>query len=123
MQLNLILEQLIQLSHEVARDDRDLAMLGEGNTSADCGDGTFWVKASGAEMATIDASGFSRVSLDAIRTLMAHDQLTDQEVQKACFPPWSTLLTASLRWKHFCTASAFQKRAQNGFAIPTPFRC
>jgi rhamnose utilization protein RhaD (predicted bifunctional aldolase and dehydrogenase) len=82
MQLNLILEQLIQLSHEVAREDRDLAMLGEGNTSADCGDGTFWVKASGAEMATIDASGFSRVSLDAIRSLMAHEQLTDQEVSE-----------------------------------------
>jgi rhamnose utilization protein RhaD (predicted bifunctional aldolase and dehydrogenase) len=81
MQSNLILEQLIQLSHELARDDRHLAMLGEGNTSADCGDGTFWVKASGAEMATVDASGFSRVSLDAVREMMRSDQLSDQQVE------------------------------------------
>jgi rhamnose utilization protein RhaD (predicted bifunctional aldolase and dehydrogenase) len=81
MQSNLILEQLIQLSHELARDDRHLAMLGEGNTSADCGDGTFWVKASGAEMATVDASGFSRVSLDAVREMMGSDQLSDQQVE------------------------------------------
>jgi rhamnose utilization protein RhaD (predicted bifunctional aldolase and dehydrogenase) len=80
MQSPQVLEQLIQLSHELARDDRDLAMLGEGNTSADNGDGTFWVKASGAEMATVDASGFSRVSLDAIKELMKRPQLSDQEV-------------------------------------------
>jgi rhamnose utilization protein RhaD (predicted bifunctional aldolase and dehydrogenase) len=80
MQANLILEQLIHLSHELARDDRDLAMLGEGNTSADCGDGTFWVKASGAEMATVDEKGFSRVSLDAIKELMKKDILSDQQV-------------------------------------------
>jgi rhamnose utilization protein RhaD (predicted bifunctional aldolase and dehydrogenase) len=82
MQSNRILEQLIQLSHELARDDRHLAMLGEGNTSADCGDGTFWVKASGAEMATVDASGFSRVSLDAVREMMRSDQLSDQQVEE-----------------------------------------
>jgi rhamnose utilization protein RhaD (predicted bifunctional aldolase and dehydrogenase) len=80
MESNLILEQLVHLSHELAREDRHLAMLGEGNVSADIGDGTFWVKASGAEMATIDASGFSRISLQAVQDMMSRDHLTDQEV-------------------------------------------
>lgn len=82
MQPDSILEQLIQLSHELAREDRDLAILGEGNVSADCADGTFWVKASGAEMATIDASGFSRVSLSAIQQLLSYDRLSDEAVEK-----------------------------------------
>jgi len=80
MQSDIILEQLIWLSHELAREDRDLAMLGEGNVSADCGDGTFWVKASGAEMASIDAGGFSRVSLDAVSEMMSQDFLSDRQV-------------------------------------------
>jgi rhamnose utilization protein RhaD (predicted bifunctional aldolase and dehydrogenase) len=80
MQSNLILEQLIWLSHELARDDRDLAILGEGNVSADCGDGTFWVKSSGAEMASIDPDGFSRVSLKPVMDMLSQDQLDDEQV-------------------------------------------
>ena len=55
MQTDPILEQLIWLSHELGREERQLVILGEGNTGAACGDGTFWVKASGSEMRTIDA--------------------------------------------------------------------
>ena len=39
MSTNSILEQLITLSLEVGREDRGLAILGEGNTSAGAGDG------------------------------------------------------------------------------------
>ena len=35
---------LLALSHQISREDRRLAILGEGNTSADLGDGTFLVK-------------------------------------------------------------------------------
>lgn len=38
------LNKLIALSRELANPANDLAILGEGNTSADCEDGTFWVK-------------------------------------------------------------------------------
>ena len=40
MSANSILEQLITLSLDVGREDRGLAILGEGNTSAAVGDGT-----------------------------------------------------------------------------------
>lgn len=83
MHADTILEQLIGLSHEVGREDRQLAILGEGNTSGLCDDGTFWVKASGSQLGNITAAGFSRVRLDAVMDLMAREQLADAEVAPA----------------------------------------
>ena len=65
-----ILKRLIWLSHELGREDRQLAILGEGNVSADLGDGTFYVKASGNSLATIDADGFTRVKAAPIRAAL-----------------------------------------------------
>lgn len=76
-----ILDRLIRLSHELGREDRQLAMLGEGNTSADLGDGTFLVKASGSQLGTIDASGLTRVHLDPVLEAIDHPELSDDEVR------------------------------------------
>lgn len=78
--MDLILEELIKLSHELGREERQLAILGEGNTSVNCGDDTFWVKASGSQLGTIDETGFSRVSLDAIGELIQTSSLTDEQI-------------------------------------------
>lgn len=75
-----ILSELIQLSHELGMESRQLAILGEGNTSADCGDGTFWVKASGSQLGTIDENGFSRVHFQAVFELLKKDNLTDLDI-------------------------------------------
>ena len=75
-----ILTDLIKLSHELGREDRNLAILGEGNTSADCGDGTFWVKASGSQLASIDEKGFSRIRMEAVLELMTASQMSDEQV-------------------------------------------
>ncbi len=83
MQHEAILDQLIWLSHELGREDRQLAILGEGNTSAACDDGTFWVKASGSQLGTITAQGFSQVKTAAMMDLMARDQMDDHEVGRA----------------------------------------
>ena len=83
MQTDPILDQLIWLSHEVAREERQLVILGEGNTGASCEDGTFWVKASGSEMRTIDAAGFSRVRIDAVMALLDNKSMDDEAVGKA----------------------------------------
>ena len=77
-----ILKNLIQLSHELGREDRHLAILGEGNVSADLGDGTFYVKASGSQMATIEADGFTRVKMPPIFEALDHPDKTDDEVRK-----------------------------------------
>ncbi len=80
---NTLLDQLIWLSHELGLEARQLAILGEGNTSARAEDGTFWVKASGSQLGTITPSGFSQVRLGAVLELMENDRMDDQAVGKA----------------------------------------
>ncbi|MDX6766740.1 MAG: class II aldolase/adducin family protein [Candidatus Methylacidiphilales bacterium] len=78
--MNDILEKLTQLSHELGREERHLAILGEGNTSADLGDGTFLVKGSGSSLATMRPEQFSRVKKKEVLDFI--DQpATEQEVQ------------------------------------------
>ena len=81
MDANAILQELITLSHELARESRHLVILGEGNTSADAGDGTFWVKASGSQLGDITENGFSRVSYEAVKSLMASGPLSEEQVE------------------------------------------
>jgi L-ribulose-5-phosphate 4-epimerase len=57
------LETLIHLAHALAADDRDMAILAEGNVSARADEETFWVKGSGQTMASIRPDGFARVHL------------------------------------------------------------
>jgi rhamnose utilization protein RhaD (predicted bifunctional aldolase and dehydrogenase) len=99
-----ILNRLIRLSHELGREDRQLAILGEGNVSADLADGTFYVKASGSQLATIDADGFTRVNPSPIFEALDHPTKTDDEIrgvmeacrvdQKAGLPSVETFLHA-----------------------------
>lgn len=74
------LEGLVALSRELGREERGLAILGEGNTSADSGDGTFWIKASGSQLGTIDSGGFSRVRMSTVQEMLARDRISDEEV-------------------------------------------
>jgi rhamnose utilization protein RhaD (predicted bifunctional aldolase and dehydrogenase) len=76
-----LLQPLVTLSNELGREDRQLAMLGEGNTSARGGDNTFWVKASGSQLVTITEGGFTQVKIDAILALVEREQMTQEEVQ------------------------------------------
>jgi len=78
---NEILAQLITMSRSLGDPANDYAMLGEGNSSARADAGTFWVKASGAEMRTIEASGLVRVRFDRVLSLLARDGLSDDEVK------------------------------------------
>lgn len=78
-----ILEQLITLSLEAGREDRQLAILGEGNTSADVGDGTFWIKASGTSLSTANAQSFSRIRMDAVLDYVERPQMSEVEVGEA----------------------------------------
>ena len=81
MDPNTILNELISLSHELARESNQLVILGEGNTSAKCEDGTFWIKASGSHLKNIDERGFSRVRMDALNALINSGPLTEEQVE------------------------------------------
>ncbi|NSW51808.1 MAG: class II aldolase [Anaerolineae bacterium] len=78
-----ILDELVWLSHEIGKEERQLVILGEGNTSAYNGDGTFWVKASGHSLPTIGAEGFSLVNLETILAYLDGPVLDDQGVADA----------------------------------------
>jgi rhamnose utilization protein RhaD (predicted bifunctional aldolase and dehydrogenase) len=74
-------EELVQLSRELGREDRQLAILGEGNTAHDLGDGTFLVKASGTSLGTLTADGLSRVSHAKVDALLARRDPSEQEIE------------------------------------------
>jgi rhamnose utilization protein RhaD (predicted bifunctional aldolase and dehydrogenase) len=71
---------LVALSHELADPAADLVVLGEGNTSADLGDGTFLVKASGVPLGRVGDGDLVRLEHAAILALIddpgldQHDQ-------------------------------------------------
>lgn len=62
-----VLNQLVELSRRLGDPARDWAILGEGNTSADLGDGTFLVKASGVSLGTAGREDFLRVAAAPVR--------------------------------------------------------
>jgi rhamnose utilization protein RhaD (predicted bifunctional aldolase and dehydrogenase) len=80
---NQILQDLLALSHELGREDRGLAMLGEGNTSTRLGDDTFLVKASGTCLGTLKEDDVVECRLSALLPLHDKDSLTDQQVDDA----------------------------------------
>jgi rhamnose utilization protein RhaD (predicted bifunctional aldolase and dehydrogenase) len=77
------LEALLHLSHELGLESRGMAMLGEGNTSARRDDATFWVKASGTNLAALKPAQLVACRFQDIASMMARDQMTDAEVHQA----------------------------------------
>jgi rhamnose utilization protein RhaD (predicted bifunctional aldolase and dehydrogenase) len=77
------LDALLGLSHELGRTERHLAILGEGNTSARSADGRFLVKASGSNLATLDARGVTECRADSLLRLLDRTDASDAEVDAA----------------------------------------
>jgi rhamnose utilization protein RhaD (predicted bifunctional aldolase and dehydrogenase) len=76
-------ERLLVLSREVGREDRALAILGEGNISVSLDDGTFLIKASGASLSSLAAEQLTQVRGDRIRSVLDKSAVSDAEVQAA----------------------------------------
>ena len=77
-----ILAQLVAMSHNLGDPTLDYVILGEGNTSARADADTFWVKASGTELRTIEASGFVRARFDRVLALLETDDISDDDVKE-----------------------------------------
>ena len=76
---------LLALSHELGREDRALAILGEGNTSVRLSDRTFVVKASGSNLATLDAGGTAECRFDKLLPLLDRQAMSDAAIDEALF--------------------------------------
>jgi rhamnose utilization protein RhaD (predicted bifunctional aldolase and dehydrogenase) len=78
-----ITNDLISLSHEIGREDRGLAILGEGNTSARLTEDTFLVKASGTCLGTLAPADLVECRFSALLPLLERESMTDQQVDDA----------------------------------------
>ena len=78
-----VLQELMDLSHELGRPERHLAILGEGNTSADAGDDSFWIKGSGTQLANIRPDQFTRVRTASVLWLLKTPNLDDRGIETA----------------------------------------
>lgn len=79
------LERLLQLSHNLGREDRRLAILGEGNTSARVSNDTLIVKASGSNLATLAPAGVTECRFVDLLTLLDEKKLSDAAIDEALF--------------------------------------
>jgi rhamnose utilization protein RhaD (predicted bifunctional aldolase and dehydrogenase) len=80
-----ILGRLLDLSHQLGREDRKLAILGEGNTSARVSGATFVVKASGSNLATLAPAGVTECRFADLLPLLKVKSLTDAAIDEALF--------------------------------------
>lgn len=78
-------ERLLQLSHDLGREERKLAILGEGNTSARISDETFIVKASGSNLATLSNAGVTECRFASLMALLDEKKMTDAAIDEALF--------------------------------------
>lgn len=76
-----LLGELVGLSNQLGDPANDYVILGEGNTSVDLGDGTFYVKGSGSHLRTAGAESFVRIDAAKVMELVKRSSLTDEEVR------------------------------------------
>jgi rhamnose utilization protein RhaD (predicted bifunctional aldolase and dehydrogenase) len=77
------IQELLKLSHELGREDRGLAILGEGNTSAQVSVETFFVKASGTCLATLREEDVVECKMSKLLPLLDEANMTDQQIEEA----------------------------------------
>ncbi len=77
------LAALLALSHDLGREDRPFAILGEGNTSARLDAGRFAVKASGCSLATLSAGDLTVCDQEKLLALFDADALDESAMETA----------------------------------------
>jgi rhamnose utilization protein RhaD (predicted bifunctional aldolase and dehydrogenase) len=77
------LSQLLTLSHGLGREDRRLAILGEGNTSIRVDAETFLVKSSGSNLATLSVLGVTACRQSDLLALLDQKRLSDPAIDEA----------------------------------------
>ncbi|MEO5917306.1 MAG: class II aldolase/adducin family protein [Luteolibacter sp.] len=79
------LGKMLELSRQLGREERKLAILGEGNTSARLSADSFVVKASGSSLSTLSESGIAECGFGNLLPLLASEGMTDAAIDEALF--------------------------------------
>ena len=80
--MNNQIKALLDLSHEIGREDRQLAILGEGNTSMKLNSEQFAIKASGCCLATLTQNEVTVCDTGKVLGILEKRQLTDLELEE-----------------------------------------
>lgn len=75
------LQAMLELSHFLGQDNRNLAILGEGNTSAKVDEETFLVKASGSCLETLGEDDAVACRFDALLPMLDENDISDQGIE------------------------------------------
>ena len=78
-----ILTELVNMSRHLGDPANDYVILGEGNTSAQIDDDSFWVKASGTQLRTVDENSFVQVHFGPVRAMLDGPDLSDEAIKQA----------------------------------------
>lgn len=78
-----LLQRLLDLAHQLGRDERRLAILGEGNVSVRASADTFLVKASGSNLATLSALGATECRFAGLLSPLDRNAMPDAAVDEA----------------------------------------
>lgn len=77
-----IAKELLELSHQLGREDQPFAILGEGNTSAGLDEKTFLVKASGCQLGTLTQDQLTECHYEPLLGLLLEEEATREEVDE-----------------------------------------
>ena len=80
--MNEKIKALLQLSKDIGREDRHMAILGEGNTSVKLNNEQFAVKASGCCLATLTEGDVTICDLARVLGLLDKRQISDEELEQ-----------------------------------------
>lgn len=72
---------LLEMSHELGKEERGHAIFGEGNTSATADENSFWVKASGTRLGTLTEQDLVLCRYEVMLSLFQHANLTDEQIE------------------------------------------
>src|ERR1051325_7497195 len=75
--------ELISLSHEIGREDRNLALLAEGNASMKLAGGQFAIKASGTVLGSLREEDVTLCESNPVLKMLEAKSLTDLAIEKA----------------------------------------
>jgi len=78
-----ILDELVAMSLRLAAPEREYVILGEGNTSAQADEASFWVKASGAKMVESSRYNFVQVYSEPVLEMLEGPDLSDEQIKEA----------------------------------------
>lgn len=76
------LQPLLDLSHELGREDRRFAILGEGNTSTRLSSEEFAVKASGSSLSNLTRSGIALCRTQPVLELFQTPDASDDDIER-----------------------------------------